>query len=448
MRHVTVRPLPLLVGAAVAACAAGVLPAHAQNNPPATTATSAPASAPAPPKSWWDAVNLSGYLQAGITGNFDSPSSGLNFGRLFDDKSNQVLYNQGSLIFERPVDTSGGFDLGFRFWGIQGTDARYTHFLGEADRWTTQRVQYDVVEADVTMHLPYLAGGQELKIGQFPTLLGAETIDPRTNYFYSHSYIFNFGLPFKDTGAMLVTHLSPLIDLYTGVITGVNTAIGFPGGDNNAAIAFEGGIGFNISDKLTVTAYTNVGPEDSCGVPGALYSCNSTERVYGDLIATWKVNPKLTAIGELNIVHDGGPFLSPAGRQFSPTAGGAAGYLIYQWTDEISFAGRAEIFRDANGFFVTAFPGSNLDFVNCESGLNTCRQFGTGAPTTYGALTVGLNYKPSLPAVLKPFKGFVIRPEFRVDGVLGGPPAFDLNKEGVAGKRTQETVAVDFILPF
>jgi len=462
MRHVGVRSLPLLAGAAMIVRALGLVPAEAQSNPPAATTAPAPAApsapppattapapaAPAAPKSFWDAVNLSGYLQAGITGNFDSPPSGLNFGRLFDDKSNQVLYNQGSLIFERPVDTSGGFDWGFRFWGIQGTDARYTHFLGEADRWTTQRVQYDLVEADVTFHLPYLAGGQELKIGQFPTLLGAETIDPRTNSFYSHSYIFNFGLPFKDTGAMLVTHLSPLIDLYTGIITGVNTGIGFPGGDNNAAIAFEGGLGFNISNALTVVVYTNIGPEDSCGVAGALYSCNSTERVYGDLVATWKVNPKLTATGELNIVHDGGPFLSPAGRPFSPTAGGAAGYLVYQWTDQISLAGRAEIFRDANGFFVLAFPGSNLDFVNCEAGLNTCRTFGPGVPTTYSELTLGFNWKPAMPDVLKPFRGFVIRPEFRFDSVLGGPPAFNLDKAGVASKRTQETVAVDFILPF
>lgn len=458
MPHVFARSLLFLVGAAMAAYAVGVLPARAQTNPPAATAAPAPATAPAPgaapapaaapaaPKSWWDAVNLSGYLQAGITGNPDGPSSGLNFGRLFDDKSNQVLYNQGSLIFERPVDTSDGFDWGFRFWGMQGTDARYTHFLGEADRWTTSRVQYDVVEADVTFHLPVVtAGGAELKIGQFPTLLGAETIDPRTNYFYSHSYIFNFGLPLKDTGAMLVTHVSPLIDIYTGVITGVNTSIGYPGGDNNGAIAFEGGIGFNISDALTVLASTNIGPEDSCGVPGALYSCNSTERVYGDLVATWKINPKLTAIGELNIVRDGGPFLSPAGRPYSPTAGGAAGYLIYQWTDQISFAGRAEIFRDANGFFVLAYPGSNLDFINCESGLNVCRTFGPGVPSTYSEFTIGLNYKPPITG---PFKGFVIRPEFRFDGQLSGPAAFNMNKEGIGSKSTQETLAVDFILPF
>ena len=211
-----------------------------------TPAPATPAPPPAP-KSWWDAVNLSGYLEGGFTGNFDSPSSGLNFGHLFTDKSNEGLFNQGSLIFERPVDTSGGWDTGFRFQGMMGSDARYTHFLGEGDRTTDSRIQFDILEADVTEHMPlFFAGGEELKIGQFPTLLGAETIDPRSNYFYSHSYIFNFGLPLKDTGAMLVTHVSPLIDIYTGLITGVNTSFA-PGGDNNGALAFEGGVGLNIN---------------------------------------------------------------------------------------------------------------------------------------------------------------------------------------------------------
>jgi hypothetical protein len=436
MRHFIARWLPILIGVPVGACSVCIELASAQTAP-------TPA-APAPPKAWTDAINLSGYLEGGVTGNFDSPSSGLNFGHLFTDKSDQVLFNQGSLIFERPVDTSGGLDFGFRFQGMMGSDARYTHYLGELDRITDTRIQYDILEASVSAHAPYFtAGGEELKLGQFVTLLGAETIDPRTNYFYSHSYIFNFGLPLKDTGAMLTTHVSPLIDVYTGLITGVNTSFA-PGGDNNGALAFEGGIGFNISDKLTILATTNIGPEDSC-VPGASYACNSAQRYYGDVVVTWKINPALTSITEFNIVHDEGPFISADGGHYSPTAGGAAQYLVYNLSDQLALVGRAELFRDANGFFVTAFPGNNLDFVNCEAGRPNCVTFGPGAPTTYGELTVGVNFKPKVPDI---FKGFVIRPEFRFDDALSGPDAFDYNKAGIAHSKTQETIAVDFILPF
>jgi Putative beta-barrel porin-2, OmpL-like. bbp2 len=399
---------------------------------------------PAAPKSWWDAVNLSGYLEAGVTGNFDAGGSNLNIGHAFTDKANQFLFNQGSLIFERPVDTSGGLDWGFRLQGMMGSDARYTHFLGELDYPNDQRIQFDLLEASVTVHAPYVtAGGEELKIGQFPTLLGAETIDPRGNYFYSHSYIFNFGLPLKDTGLMLVTHASPLVDLYTGLISGENTSLG--SGDDNDAVAFEGGVGLNISDKLTILITTNLGPENPCVNYPVSYSCNSAMRYFGDAVITYKLNPALTSITELNIVHDDGPFYDGGGSKFGPTAGGAAQYLIYNWSDMLALVGRIEVFRDSNGFFVGAFPG-NADFVRAEYGRpNTSFSASGGAPATYGELTVGVNIKPPVPDI---FKGFVIRPEFRIDQVLGGPNAYSVDKFDVAHKKTQETLAVDAVLPF
>ena len=52
----------------------------------------------------------------------------------------------------------------------------------------------------------------DVKVGLYPTPLGDEMIDPSTNPFYSHSYIFNFGLPLKHTGILTTSHLTPLLD--------------------------------------------------------------------------------------------------------------------------------------------------------------------------------------------------------------------------------------------
>ena len=125
-----------------------------------------------------------------------------------------------------------------------------------------QRYQFDVVEANVLAHLPWLTeGGIDLKVGQYPTPLGYETIDPSTNLFYSHSYIFQFGLPFKHTGALAVTHVNSMLDIYAGADTGTNTTFG-PLGENNGAV---GGIaGFNLTfldGNLTILALTHFGPE-------------------------------------------------------------------------------------------------------------------------------------------------------------------------------------------
>ena len=95
----------------------------------------------------------------------------------------------------------------------------------------------------------------------FATYNGAEVIPAKDNLFYSHSYIFNYG-PFIHTGAMVTTHVKPWLDVYTGVTSGVNTSLGWPG-DNNAAASFHGGFGFNLLDgNLTIMAITHTGPEN------------------------------------------------------------------------------------------------------------------------------------------------------------------------------------------
>ena len=97
----------------------------------------------------------------------------------------------------------GEFDWGFKLQFMYGSDARFIHSLGLfSNTAATSIVQPDLVEAYLNLHFPIITeGGLDLKLGKFVTLEGAETIDPRTNFFYSHTYIFNFGIPFNHTGA-------------------------------------------------------------------------------------------------------------------------------------------------------------------------------------------------------------------------------------------------------
>jgi len=377
------------------------------------------------PISWQDTIKFSGHLEAGITGNPDDPSNHINFGRLFDDRTNTPLLNQLLLTVERPINPAApGYDFGFRLQGMYGSDARYTHFLGELDRVTSARHQVDIVEANLQAHLPWLTdGGMDVKVGQFVTLEGAEVIDATGNFFYSHTYLFNFGIPLKHTGIMITTHLNPTVDLMTGVTTGVNTSLG--GGDNNDAIAFHGGIGLNLG-KLTVLADTHIGPENPEGTPGI--HANSDLRYLNDVTMIWKISDVLTSITDLNYIHDDG---------FNVSGGGIAQYLTYTVNDWLAIGGRAEVWRDDKGFFVAAFPGS-FDFVNLEKG-KPATVIG-GGNTTYGAFTVGLNVKPPVPKLIE---GFMIRPEIRYDRSFSNTMPFN-NGTG----KDQVTIAADFILPF
>ena len=263
--------------------------ALAQPAPPAP-----PAAAPEapPPGLWINGVHLLAQIQGGIMGNPGGPSDGLNFGRLFDDHANQFQLNQILLTANKPLDPKDSdYQWGFKLQFMYGSDARYTQFLGELNRVVpNQRYQFDVVEANVLAHVPWITeGGIDLKVGQYPTPLGYETIDPSTNPFYSHSYIFNFGLPFKHTGGLAVTHVNDMLDIYAGVDTGTNTTFG-PLGDNNGAIGGVGGFNLIFLDgKLTILALTHFGPEQATRFLAPLgVNANGQWRYYNDVLVTWK----------------------------------------------------------------------------------------------------------------------------------------------------------------
>src|ERR1700681_3647896 len=255
-------------------------------------------------------LKISGWIESGITFNPDSPRDNQNFGRLFDDRANEPLLNQLVINFERALAPQPGeFDWGFKWQFMYGSDARFIHSLGLFDHTAaTSIVQPDMVEAYLNLHFPIISeGGLDLKLGKFVTLEGAETIDPRTNVFYSHTYIFNFGIPFNNTGFQSVLHVNKYLDLYAGINRGVNTSIQ----DNNHSAAFEGGIGLNLLDgNLTTLAVTHAGPEDPQN--------NHDWRYLNDITTTWKINKSWTSITDLNLVYDtlGGGKWGGGGAQY------------------------------------------------------------------------------------------------------------------------------------
>jgi len=400
--------------------------------------TPAPEAAPAPAEKPAEAAADAGpppfaiwaQLEAGITANPDQPHSGINFGHLFTDKANQPVLNQLLVTAEKPLDPKAtDYALGYRLQGMFGTDARYTHFLGELDLDIKERTQADIVEAWAFIHTPWLTdNGIDIKIGQFVTYLGAETIDPSGNFLYSKSYIFNFGIPLKHTGFMTITHVNDTLDLYLGGDTGVNTSVSEGDGDNNSGFAFQGGFGLNgLADgKLTVLALTHIGPEN----PGNA----SALRYLNDMLFTYKPTDTLTLLTEFNFIRD---------DLFHAIGYGAAEYFSYSMSDELAVVGRAEVWRDNNNFYVAGFPGNN-DFVNLERGFPLKKPLAVAAgPTTYGAITLGLNWKPAMP---EPIQGLTIRPEIRYDDALNGVKAFNQDSAGVAHSEDQFTFGLDFIL--
>ena len=448
---------PWLLAACIAAAASGAnaQTAPATPAPPATTApaasgtAAAPAAPDAPPPGLWiDGIHLSAQLQSGIIANPYRPETGQNWGQLFTDHANQVQLNQLLLTANKPLDPKNSdYQWGFKVQFMYGSDARYTQFLGELNSVIPdQRYQFDVVEANVLAHVPWLTeGGIDLKIGQYPTPLGYETIDPSTNPFYSHSYIFQFGLPFKHTGALATTHVNEVLDVYTGFDTGTNTTFG-PLGDNNGAVGGIGGFNLTFLDgKLTILALTHFGPEDATRVLSPLgFNANGFWRFFNDVLITWKATDVWTFVTETNWARDG------FGNTFNPGKAvngfGVAQYASYAMSDTIALNARAEVWRDDNNFFVASFPG-NSDFVKFQQGLSTpFVHTAPGSNTTYGGLTLGVTWKPEVPA---PVTGLLVRPEIRWDHAFTDNKPFNNNPPANSkGTNNAFTLGADVVLTF
>jgi hypothetical protein len=353
-----------------------------------------------------DRIKISGHVEIGITGNAGSPNDHQNFGRLFDDRSNEPLLNQAILTAEQTLDSSAkGFDWGFKLQGMIGSDSRFIHSIGLLDDNWKSTIQPDIVEAYLNTHFAVdgTAGGLDVKWGKFVTLEGTEVIDSTGNVFYSHTYLFNFGIPLNHTGALATIHAVKDVDVMIGVTRGVNTSLK----DNNHAVAFHGGLNLGnlAGGKLSLALSTHIGPETPHD--------NKHLRYFSDAVATYKVSDTLTSTTDINHAYDDGAKVHGFG---------AAQYFVYTIDKTLAANFRGEIWRDQEGFFVAQFA-SNNDLLRAERGdpIRDPRTVGGGS-TTYGALTVGLTWKAS--------DTVVVRPELRYDTSLNSTKPFNDSKHG------------------
>ena len=397
---------------------------------PATAPAEKPYVAPANFNEWASSIKLGIQGDGGIVVNTSDPRSHRNFGQLFTDNSNRPTLNQILLSASRDVDPKAtSIDVGFKLQLAYGSDSRITHTLGVFDQLIHDRNQIDIPEASISVRFPTIfANGLDVKDGIYPTPLGVELIDPKTNAFYSHSYIFNYGLPFKHTGVLATAHVSDMLDVYGGIDSGSNTAIGFGSGDNNNRPAGIVGFGLNLNEgKVVILALSHMGPEDS--VRNTPFG-NSAMRYYNDASLVWKTTDALTLTTEVNYVREDG---------FKAEAFGIAQYASYTLSDTLTLNGRVEVFRDANNFFVSN-PKGSLDYANSQRG--TFSQFITASrPTTYGEITAGVTFKPAgMPAQLSTL---LFRPELRYDRALNNSRAFNDGKDHGAF-----TLATDVVIGF
>ena len=296
-----------------------------------------------------------------------------------------------------------------------------------------------IVEAYGNLHFPILtSGGVDLKLGQFASPQSVETIYPTGNAFYSHSYIFNFGVPFQHLGGVATVHVNQYLDVYGGVTRGAN--VGLLDDPNGVPSGLAGFTVTLLSGKIVLAANTAIGPENpdvyhllpvlkGNGSVGTI-DTRSALRYYNNVNLTWKITDAFTSLTDTDYLQDDG---------LHAQAYGVSQTFTYQVSKYLTAAVRSEIFRDDDNAFVLQFA-ANDDYDNSERGiLNNLDPRTVSAPstagTTYTEVTFGVQ--------IKPFDHLLIRPELRYDQVISGSgPSTD------STQHHQFTGGIDFVVPF
>lgn len=345
-------------------------------------------------------INVGGYVEGSYTYSASSPPGNLITGRVFDMEHEDLTLNQIDVWMEKKVDGSK-FDIGGRMEWIYGADARFIHSRGLFDYYdASPDNQWDLNQLFVDVGL---GGGWKIRAGKMVTPVGFETIDPTQNTLYSHSFMFNYAIPFTHTGVWAYHTVNADLNYMFGISRGWDTSLE----DDNGTIDFMGSVNWNMDAKQSWALNLITGADQ----PGD----NDNWRTIVNLIYKNQLSKDV-------LVGVDGVFAYEANSHTSVSGSdamwwGVAGYLQAGINDYVAINGRVEYFNDQDGARLTGAVGGA---AVCEA-------------------TLGLKITPMPTSTWG--KGLTIRPEVRFD--YCDKPFFDGGTD-----RYQLTAAIDAYYAF
>jgi len=373
-------------------------------------------------------INIYGWVEAGYTYNHRHAGSSRPIapGPFNHEVGNHFMLNQVDLRFERLVD-SKKFDVGGLVELLYGSDAARIHSTGlgyngtdatddgrpadEARTFANYHpiLQFDIPQAYVDVNIP-VGNGLKVRAGKFVTLLGYETIDPRGNPFYSHSYLFS-AIPFTQTGIMTFYSFNEQWSMALGVTRGWDIATE---DTNGCAIDVLGQVAYVPNKQMSFYLNFVSGPETA--------GDTSHYRTAINPIFVWQVTDKAKVGVEGLYVYDGSfqSFDNPiTGMRVSHAYGDVWGAALY-------------------GQYVIN------DYVTANVRLEKAHTFLTPSSTNFYEVTLGVTVKP-LPK--DPIgQNLSFRPEIRYD--YCEDHVFNNGSNDGRGFKDQLTFGCDVIFTF
>lgn len=244
-------------------------------------------------------------------------------------------------------------------------------------------------------YLPFLAG-LSVKMGHYYSPTGAESVMAPQNFFYSHSYSMLYGTPQTLTGVLATQKLNDNLSILYGVDQGWNTW-----DSETGDVSLLGGFVWNNNNKDASLSFTIMSGdyvnEIDLKTKDPILKGNMTNYslVY---------RKQLNACWRFALEHDFGSFengsysINEDQQVKNENANWytIAGYLIYDYSEKLSYGMRMEWFQDSGYSRWLANPTATRVAGFYET-----------SGTNYYNLTFGANWRPVC--------GVLLRPEIRYD---------------------------------
>ena len=280
-----------------------------------------------------DLLGLNGFQFGGLVYgsynyNFNSPDSGSNNMRIFDQNHNDFTMDLLQLEVSKETESGVGFHAVLDYGETAG--------LIQSDWGGDLAHNFEVQQAYMTYTFG-IGNGVEMKFGKFATLLGGEVIESPYNPNVSRSFMFGYAIPFTHTGVLFSTALNDNISLTAGVVNGWDNVR-----DNNNGKTFLGSLGLELGD-LAWTFNGVFGAEDDdsgsskTGVFDTVLTYSPMDNV--DLLANFDYGTASEQVG--------GDDADWTGLSGIITLGGG---LLDESLADWSFALRGEWFSDPDGY--------------------------------------------------------------------------------------------------
>jgi hypothetical protein len=296
-------------------------------------------------------LDISGHVEAGYTYSFNDPAGDVLAGRVFDDQHDELYLNQVDITVARTLEATDDavlgyankFNVGFKMEWIYGQDSRIIHSNGLFDHHAddgARNEEFDLTQAYLEFGLP-VGNGLLVTFGKFVTPIGFETINPTTNPFYSHSFLFGFAIPYTHSGVNVKYNFNDSLYVMGGVNRGWDQSLEDNNGDDG--LSYLASVGYTWTPSSGSSAPVNfilsgiTGPEQD--------DRRGNWRTLVDLIVSTKIGDQLTvALNADYGIEDDAAVDGSQGQWY-----GVAAYAGYKISDMLTANLRGDWFNDKDG---------------------------------------------------------------------------------------------------